>query len=239
MYQSVLKWLSFSINRLFSFLSDCSIMTGHELPLQIGVTGGIGSGKSVVCRLFECLGVPVYNADDRAKWLTTHDPEIIRRVTELLGTEAYLKNGDYNRAYVSSKVFTDAALLSGLNAIIHPAVLRDTENWVRRHVGLAYVVKEAAIMKKAGEGNNLDSVIVVEAPEALRIQRVLQRDNRSLAEVKAIIERQVSDEIRREVGDFVVVNDSFSALIPQVMILHEKLTQKSALRNQHPTQEPL
>jgi dephospho-CoA kinase len=190
------------------------------LPLLIGVTGGIGSGKSMVCRLFECLDVPVYYADSRAKWLTNHDPEIRQKVTELLGPQSYDANGRYNTSFVASVVFEDENLLKELNAIIHPVVMRDTREWVMSHSGLPYVVKEAAIMAKAGQANAMNYVVVVEAPVNLRVKRILQRDKRSEQEVRAIIERQVSDEARKEIADFTVDNDETAALIPQVLALH-------------------
>lgn len=192
-----------------------------EFPLLIGVTGGIGSGKSMVCRLFECLDIPVYYADSRAKWLTNHDPEIREKVVALLGPEAYDSEGQYNARFVASSVFNDEPLLKDLNAIIHPVVLRDTKEWVSRHAGSPYVVKEAAIMAKAGQANAVDYVVVVEAPVELRVQRILQRDKRTENEIRAIIERQVSDESRREIADYIVSNDDDSALIPQVLHLHE------------------
>ncbi|WP_031525848.1 dephospho-CoA kinase [Dyadobacter crusticola] len=191
-------------------------------PLQIGVTGGIGSGKSVVCELFSCLGVPVYNADSRAKWLTNHHPGIRQQVTTLLGPLAYNAGGQYDTSFVASVVFKDEALLKQLNAIVHPVVQEDTAHWVARHSSAAYVIKEAAIMKAAGEGNTLDFVVVVESPVALRVARILKRDTRSEQEIRAIIDRQVSDEFRSKVADFVISNDENAALIPQVMQLHRR-----------------
>ncbi|MCE6992351.1 dephospho-CoA kinase [Dyadobacter sp. CY323] len=197
-------------------------------PLQIGVTGGIGSGKSVVCQLFSCLNIPVYYADDRAKWLTNHDPEIREKVVELLSAQAYNADGLYDTTFVASVVFKDEVLLKKLNAIIHPVVMRDTENWVRANHNAPYVAKEAAIMNRAGDGNSLDYVIVVEASVEVRIQRILQRDNRSEEEIKAIIQRQVTDESRRKTGDFFINNNESAALIPQVMELHHLFLGKAS-----------
>jgi dephospho-CoA kinase len=196
-------------------------MNSRKFPLQIGVTGGIGSGKSVVCKVFSCLGVPVYDADSRAKWLTVHDSDIKNRVMQLLGEQSYTETGDYNRAFVASRVFNNPELLSNLNSIIHPAVLQDTVQWVKRHSDVAYVIKEAAIMKAAGQGNDLDYVVVVEAPVSLRVDRILARDKRSREEINAIISRQISEEERKIIADFVIRNDEVSALIPQVLRLHE------------------
>ncbi len=197
-------------------------MRFHQYPLQIGVTGGIGSGKSVVCRLFSCLGVPVYDADSRAKWITSNDIEIKKRVIGLIGAQAYTVEGVYNRTFVAARVFTNPELLQNLNGIIHPAVQEDTARWVEKHSRFPYIVKEAAIMNKAGQGNSLDYVIVVSAPVDLRIGRVLQRDSRTEDEIRTIIARQVSQEERQTIADFTIENDLASALIPQVMALHEK-----------------
>lgn len=192
-----------------------------QLPLLIGITGGIGSGKSMVCRLFECLNIPVYYADDRAKWLTNHDPEIREKVVALLGPEAYNADGLYNARFVASQVFQNETLLRSLNAIIHPVVLRDTREWALAQAGAPYLVKEAAIMAKAGHSNGIDAVVVVEAPAELRVRRILERDNRTEEEIRSIIQRQASDESRREIADYMVQNDDTAALIPQVLQLHE------------------
>lgn len=190
-------------------------------PLQIGVTGGIGSGKSVVCRVFTALGVPVYEADARAKWLTEHDSNLRTDVIGLLGPLAYDTEGRYDRAWVASQVFTDPALLARLNAVIHPRVLSDTTAWIDQHANARYVVKEAALMQAAGDGNTLDKVIVVHAPIPLRMARIRQRDpHRSEADIQAIITRQISDDDRLKLADYVLVNDESQLLLPQIMALH-------------------
>ncbi|CAG5003955.1 Dephospho-CoA kinase [Dyadobacter sp. CECT 9275] len=191
------------------------------LPVRVGITGGIGSGKSLVCRIFSCLGIPVYEADTRAKWLTNHDPGIRNKVIALLGEKAYDARGQYDRAYVSSKVFNDQELLTKLNGIIHPAVMQDTLLWMENHSDSLYLIKEAAIMKAASEDNALDFVVVVEAPADIRIQRILKRDNRTEQDILAIMERQVSDEERGRIADFKINNDGRVPLIPQVLKLHE------------------
>lgn len=198
----------------------------EPISLQIGITGGIGSGKSIVCKVFSCLGISVYDADTRSKWLTNHDPEIRKRVVALLGSQAYDLAGEYNRPYVASVVFKDEAILKKLNGIIHPIVMQDTERWMSERKNEPYVIKEAAIMKAAGDGNTLDYVIVVQAPVDLRIQRILQRDKRTEAEIRSIIERQVSDESRNAIADFVIQNDENAALLPQILTLHKKIMER-------------
>ncbi|WAC09825.1 dephospho-CoA kinase [Dyadobacter pollutisoli] len=201
-----------------------------SLPLQIGVTGGIGSGKSIVCQVFSCLEIPVYHADSRAKWLTNHEPEIREKVTDLLGPESYDSSGMYNTSFVASVVFKDEKLLKKLNAIIHPVVMRDTQHWVSEHADSPYVLKEAAIMNAAGQGNSLDYVVVVHAPEDLRIKRILQRDNRSELEIRSIIKRQASDESRKQIADFIITNDETAALIPQVLHLNHQFLEAAKNR---------
>lgn len=204
---------------------DSNALTINQV-VNIGVTGGIGSGKSIVCKLFSCLNIPVYDADTRAKWLTNNDVSLREAIVDLLGAESYTPSGDYDRAFVSSKVFKNPELLKQLNAIIHPAVGKDTDEWLKNNAESPYVIKEAAIMNKAGVNNNLDYVIVVQAPMALRIQRVRNRDkNRSEEEIRSIIERQISDEERQAIADFTINNDENVALIPQVLHLHQLFMQ--------------
>jgi dephospho-CoA kinase len=189
---------------------------------KIGVTGGIGSGKSMVCRLFSLLGIPVYEADERAKWLTQHDPILRADIIRLLGPEAYDQLGNYNRAYVAAQVFSNPDRLAALNALVHPRVFADTDRWVAQQ-SAPYVLKEAALMKAAGDHNDLDAVVVVTAPLPLRIQRIRQRDpQRSEAEIRAIIDRQISDDARLKLADYVVQNDETTLLIPQILQLDEQ-----------------
>ena len=196
--------------------------TPAKRPYQVGVTGGIGSGKSVVCQIFQALGIPVYVADERAKWLTEHDPILKADVTRVLGPNAYDTVGRYNRGWVASQVFANSSLLAQLNGVVHPRVMADTEAWVQEHADKPYVVKEAAIMKAAGDSNSLNWVIAVRAPLPLRISRIRQRDPfRSEAEILNIIERQISDEERVALADYVIDNDESRLLIPQVVALHE------------------
>ena len=190
---------------------------------KIGVTGGIGAGKSIVCRLFSLLGIPVYEADERAKWLTQHDPILKADIVRLLGAEAYDVAGHYNRGYVAAQVFGNPDRLAALNALVHPRVFADTDRWVRQQ-SAPYVVKEAALMRAAGDQNDLDAVIVVTAPLGLRIARIRERDpQRSETEIRAIIDRQITDEARLQLANYVVHNDETQLLIPQVLHLDRLL----------------
>lgn len=198
------------------------------MALRVGITGGIGSGKSTVCRIFECLGTPVYYADSRARWLTENHSEIRREVVDLLGKEAYTEEGRYNTDYVSSRVFKDKALLERLNMIIHPRVKEDTRIWAGEHKKHAFIVKEAAIMSR--KSGDLDYIVAVVSPESLRIQRVLLRDRkRTLEQVRAIIASQAPEQHYYSIADFVVKNNEEDLLIPQVLHIQEKLLKASSL----------
>lgn len=194
-----------------------------QKPLLIGVTGGIGSGKTTVCRIFEAFGIPVYSADDRAKWLVDNDTILKADVTRLLGPEAYDEAGRYNRSWVAAQVFGHPELLQQLNALIHPRVYADTALWTQSHADKPYLIKEAALLRAAGtDGNNLDQLLVVQSPLPLRIQRIQKRDpHRTEQEIKNIINRQISDEERIEMADYVVFNNETQLLIPQVVRLHK------------------
>lgn len=189
----------------------------------IGVSGGIGSGKSMVCKIFATLGIPIYVADDRAKWLLNNDELLKNKVIKLLGIESYTPEGMYDRTWVAAQVFNNPTLLQALNAIVHPRVYEDTEEWAKQNANKPYVIKEAALFKKAGEGNNLDFLVVVTAPIELRVARVKQRDpQRSEQEINDIIARQMPDDKRLENADFVILNDEAHLLIPQVLSLHQQ-----------------
>ncbi len=171
------------------------------------------------------MGVPVYYADERAKWLIENHPAIREEISGLLGAEAYTAEGKYNTAFVSARVFSDKQLLDRLNAIVHPRVKEDTVRWIEKYAEQPYVVKEAAIMKKAGEESGLDFVIVVLAPEALRIERVLNRDpHRKPEQVRSIIASQASEAELAALADFIIRNDEAEPLIPQVLKIHEQLS---------------
>lgn len=194
----------------------------NKMPFRVGITGGIGSGKTTVCHLFEALGIPIYYADDRAKWLLGHDEALIKAVKGLLGEEAYVE-GQYNRAYVGEVVFKNPKLLAQLNAISHPAVEADSRKWHESFVNVPYTLKEAALMIESGSHRYLDYLIVVIAPEALRIERVMRRDRVDAAAVRSRIARQMAEDEKIKLADWVVVNDGQHALIPQVWAIHQAL----------------
>lgn len=195
-----------------------------QTPKQIGITGGIGTGKSLVCRIFQCFGVPVYDADSHAKELMTTDGILISNIKKEFGELSYNTDGSLNRNYLSLRVFNDAEQLRKLNQLVHPRVAIDYKRWVENKVGAKYVLKEAALLFEAGTYQQLDKVIVVTAPEDLRIKRVLKRDrHRSEAQVKSIVENQMPEEEKMKRADFIVNNDETVLLIPQVLEVHTML----------------
>lgn len=185
----------------------------------IGITGGIGSGKSIVCKVFSSMGIPIYEADVRAKFLINNDLVLKKLVQNLLGEQTYSLHGEYNRAWVASQVFNNPDLLKQLNALVHPLVREDSEKWIQQHSKAPFLLYEAAIMKTAGDGNNFDKVIVVNAPITLRIKRVQKRDKRSEREIRDIIARQILDEERLKIADFVIDNDEKTSLLQQILDL--------------------
>jgi dephospho-CoA kinase len=193
--------------------------------LRIGLTGGIGSGKTTVAKIFELLGIPVYYADDAAKRIMHEDEELKAAVKKHFGEEAYVNN-DLNRSFLATKVFTDVYQLEILNSLVHPATIKDAANWMNRQQ-TPYVVKEAAIFFESGSAENIDYMIGVHAPLAVRVQRAMTRDNISREEVMKRINRQIDEDIKMKLCDFVLKNDEQELLIPQVLDLHAKLLMRA------------
>lgn len=190
-------------------------------PLQIGITGGIGSGKSLICRIFQCLGVSVYDADSRAKYVMTTDGILISQIKKEFGDLSFGIDGNLNRKYLSETVFNDPEKLSILNGLVHPRVRLDWAQWVEEHRGEPYLLREAALLFEAGASALVDKVIVVSAPEELRIARVLRRDShRTADQVKEIMQRQWPEEEKVKRADFVIHNDERALVVPQVIKLH-------------------
>lgn len=192
---------------------------------KIGITGGIGSGKTTVCKIFESLNIPVYYADDRAKALMTENPALVDSIKNLLGDEAYLEDGALNRKHVANVVFNDAQKLQQLNSLVHPAVAKDGINWNNAQQSVPYTLKEAALLIESGSYKALDFLITVWAPKETRIQRVLQRDQATRQEVEARINKQLPEIEKLKTADFVIINDGKKSLVQQVANLHRYLIQ--------------
>ena len=189
--------------------------------LKIGITGGIGSGKSTVAKVFEVLSIPVYYADDAAKRLMNEDEELKEKIQLQFGNEVY-KDGKLDRKYLSEIVFNNPEKLQSLNALVHPATLKDAEKWMHQQ-STAYSLKEAALIFESGAHEQLDYVIGVTAPAPLRIQRTMQRDGITREEVLARMNKQMDETIKMKLCDFVIKNDEQELLLPQVLDLHKKL----------------
>jgi dephospho-CoA kinase len=189
--------------------------------VRIGLTGGIGSGKSTVAHVFEILGIPVYYADKEAKRLMNEDPEIRKQLAEHFGQEAYTGNG-LNRRFIAEIVFKDKEKLQILNSIVHPITIARAEEWMQQQ-STPYVIKEAALIFESGSQENLDYVIGVSAPLNIRIQRTMSRDGVSREEVLNRMQNQIQESIKMSLCDFVIRNDEQHLVLPQVLALHEKL----------------
>lgn len=195
------------------------------MTLRVGLTGGIGSGKSTVAKIFETLGIPVYYADDRAKELMNTNEALREKIKQLLGPEAYEDN-ILKRDVVASKVFGNAALLQQLNALVHPITIADAEAWMQAQQA-PYAIKEAALLFEAGADKALDNIITVTAPQELRLKRVIQRDGSTAQKVQERMNRQMPEAEKISRSHFVIYNDETQLLIPQVINLHQQLIQKS------------
>jgi dephospho-CoA kinase len=199
-------------------------MTSRK-PILVGITGGIGSGKSTVARIFSILGIPIYFADDRAKWLMSNDGTLKKQIQDHFGQESYSEGGELNRAFLASQVFSDEEKVKTINGLVHPAVKLDFENWANTQ-NSAYVLKEAALLFETGSYKDLDKVINVSSPIRIRISRVLMRDpHRSEKQVNDIIDKQLPDGEKNKLADFVIKNTDNKMLIPQVLEIHGQLLQ--------------
>lgn len=189
--------------------------------LRIGITGGIGSGKSIASRLFHALGVPVYDADSRARWLMENDTALRQQLTDVFGPTTYDLAGHLNRPVLAGTVFSNPKRLAQLNALVHPHVGTDFERWAIAQQRGGYVLKEAALLFEAGSYKQLDRIITVFAPLAVRQTRVLQRDpHRSATDVQAIMAKQLSEVEKMQRADYVLINDDVQPLLPQILALH-------------------
>jgi dephospho-CoA kinase len=193
--------------------------------IRIGITGGIGSGKSMVACIFSVLGIPVFDADTEAKKIMETDEGLRAAISSTFGEAAY-QDGKLDRKYLSSVVFADPFQLELLNSLVHPAAIAAAEAWVlQQHA--PYVVKEAALFFEAGSAAGIDYMIGVYAPQHIRIKRVMDRDGIARDEVLARMNRQIQEEIKMRLCDFVVMNDEQQLLIPQVLKLHERFLEET------------
>ena len=191
--------------------------------LKVGITGGIGSGKSTICRVFETLGASTYYADDRAKWLMANDDQLINEIKNLFGEDAY-NDGNLERKFIAGQAFRDQSLLEKLNQLVHPVVARDVAKWIQENQHEPLLLKEAALLFETGSYKSLDKTILVTAPEEIRIQRVAGRDaHRTKADIRDIINKQIRDEKKSPLADFVIENDGKKPIIKQAMNIYSTL----------------
>ena len=195
------------------------------MPKIVGLTGGIGSGKSKAAAYFSELGIPCYIADDRAKELMTSSMTIQQAIINEFGAESYI-NGNLNRPFLASIVFKDTVLLATLNAIVHPAVASDFRSWLLEQNSI-YVIKEAAILFENGGAKLCDQVILVSAPKEIRVQRVIDRDKCTKEDVLERMSKQWSDAKKKPLADYIIENIEWKETSRQIEVLHQKLNQIS------------
>ena len=191
---------------------------------KIGITGCIGSGKSTVSKIFAQLGIPVYDADSNAKALMISSSEIVSGVKKIFGDESYHQDGTLNRKLISERAFHQKELLQQLNAIVHPAVSKHFDEWCTINSLMPYILKEAALMFESDSCKQVDQIIVVTAPEELRIARAMKRDNISHSAVISRMQNQFSEEEKLSRADFEIKNNEEELLIPQVLKLHQQFS---------------
>ncbi len=191
--------------------------------IRIGLTGGIGSGKSLISNVFKLLGAYVYNTDIAAKNIYHTNADLKQKLINYFGQDVYLETGKINRQFLSKQIFNDKKKLELLNNWVHPLVQQDFENQQELHKNSPYIVKESAILIESGAYRNVDKIIVVTAPKPVRIERVCRRDNTSQQEVERRIKNQLDDNERLKYAHFVVENDDKKLVIPQVLNIHNKL----------------
>jgi dephospho-CoA kinase len=188
----------------------------------VGLTGGIGSGKSTVAQIFEVLGCPVYNSDERAKEMY-YIPEVKEEVIRVLGKEAYYYDGKINKDFISLKIFNDPAFLGQINGIIHPAVGKDFEEFLKEHKDAKIIIKESALLFEANLTDKVDRLILVTAPHDVKVARLKKRDNSTEAQINDRIKNQLADEYKIAKSHFVIENDEQKPLISQVLKVYNQL----------------
>ena len=191
----------------------------------VGLTGGIGSGKTTVCKIFELLGIPVFYADDEAKKL--YDEAAIKsKVVKLFGKTILTKEGKVDKIKLASIVFSDKPSLKKINSLIHPAVRQKFNLWKKRQKAVKYVIKEAAIMIESGVYKEMDYLISINSPKLLKINRMIQSSKLGISEIKKRMKEQIFDKERGKYADEIIINDGKHSLIEQVLHIHEKLLLK-------------
>lgn len=208
------------ILRTFFLLKFDPYFSKKSFMLKVGLTGGIGSGKTTVAQIFKVLGVPVYNSDEEAKRLMDEDGNLKSQIRKAFGEESY-SEGKLDRKYLASQVFNNSGKIELLNSFVHPATIEDAAEWMKRQKS-PYIIKEAALIFESGSDRFLDKVIGVSAPLDLRISRTMKRNGISKEEVLNRMELQMDEAEKLSRCDYIIFNDEEQMLIPQVLSLHER-----------------
>lgn len=191
--------------------------------IKVGLTGGIGSGKTTIAHFFEILGIPIYYSDSKAKALMMRNLSLKKQLIDVLGRTAYLETGELNRKYISDLIFNNQSLLEQINAIIHPFVEEDFEDFCSLHKDKSYVIKESAILIETELYKQLDKIILVISESTQRVQRVMDRDALSQESVLQKISKQFTDQEKRKFSDYIIENNNNKLLIPQLLSIHNQL----------------
>ncbi len=195
--------------------------------LKIGITGGIGSGKTTVCKVFQLQQIPVFYADSQAKIIMQTDQQLVNSIKAAFGSDVYSAEGILNRSRLAAIVFSDEEKLKKLNSLVHPAVFRAFDKWVEQQ-NAPYVMKEAALLFESNSYKDCDYIILVKAPQHLKIARIIERDAVPESDVLKRMSKQLSDEEKELRSDFIIYNDEQQMLVPQVLALHEKFLNLSS-----------
>ncbi len=192
------------------------------MAIIIGITGGIGSGKSTVCNIFRLLNAPVFEADAVAKELTNSNPEIKNGLIDLFGPDIYMQNGTINRKKLAGIIFNDDTQLQKVNSLVHPVVRSEFHRWAAQQ-NAPYLIQEAAILFESGFYKMMDFTILVSAPEEMRVERVSKRDKASAEQVRERMSKQWSDEQKRKLASIEIINDNKELIIPQIITIDKQL----------------
>lgn len=189
--------------------------------LKVGITGGIGSGKSTICNIFRNLGVPIFSSDEEGRKVLNEDEDVRKELRKLFGDDMFISDGSVDRPRLASLIFSDPNAMDQVVSLVHPKVQEKYETWCIKHESRPYTLKEAAILFESGYYHDLDKIIHVFAPKEVRMQRVIQRDKSIKEEVMKRMRFQYTDEERNKLADFILINEEIDTLLPQVMELHE------------------